>query len=400
MNHKLLSIAALCATLAACNSNNSNQILDGWVVKNEVKNIESIDLEEIADIIDVKPIVGDEPIGQISAINGNSNDFIGSSGGLGETFYHIKDGKLVEKLHAKGNGPNEYLRFLVFSYLPSDNLIYGYDDAKGQIMCYQTSPFKFVSKFETKNHLFCLFTAGGNQVLFTARPPVDECKDVETQELPNGAKISKIKDSSTVYSFDGLSLTKLLSIVKPGDSFSPSVFTRTDNGVLMALQMPKYTIYRYTDSQVEKVVTIDYGEMEMPEPKMKIETQGEMTYIRAVIDDDYSTDCNYPQLIGSTLTYWHRTVLQGNTYNCLAIATPDNVHNYTIGIGGLLMSVTPDMVDNGVYTMLIQGDWEGKINYTEELSPLGKRIIETMKQSDDNPVYLQFRLKDKYLMND
>ena len=61
------------------------------------------------------------------------------------------------------------------------------------------------------------------------------------------------------------------------------------------------------------------------------------------------------------------------------------------------MSVTPDMVDNGVYTMLIEGDWETKINPDEKLSPVGKRIIEAMKGNDYDPVILQFRLKDKYL---
>ena len=396
MNHKLLSIAALCATMMACNSS-KNQPSDEWVIKNEVRDIESIDIEEIAEAIEVQPIVSDEPIDEILGISGNSNDFIGR-GSRGETFYHIKDGKLVEKLHAKGNGPNEYHQLWLFSYLPAENIFYGYDNA-GIIICFQTSPFKFVSKSEIKYYPFSLVAAGGNQVLFTAQPPLDECKNVEIQELGNGAKMYTIKDSNAVYSFDGQSFTKLFCMAKPDDGWGSSVFTRSGNDMLMALQMPKYTIYRYADGNIEKILTIDYGEMEKPEARREIKTEGDRTIVRMIIDGDYSSDCHFPQLNGSTLTYWHRTVLNDNSYNCLAVATPNSIHVYSIKIGGLFISVTPNMVDNGVYTMLIQGDWESKIDSNEELSPLGKRIIEAMKQSDDNPVYLQFRLKDKYLTN-
>ena len=396
MKIKTLTAITICATMIACNSG-KNQIVDGWVIDNDRDDMETIDLQEIADIIDVKPIVSDEPLDEIECLNGTNNNFIACNRQY-RTFYHIRDGKLVDKLNAVGNGPNEYQELRKFSFLPAENLFYGYNSSKGAIMCFQTSPFKFVSKSEIKNYPSSLVAVGRDQLLITSQPPIDECENVELEDLGFGAVVRKIKDSSAVYSFDGHSLTKLFCMAKPGDEFSPSAFTRSGKDLLMLLLMPKHTLYRYSDGQIQKIATIDYGDMEMPEPTIKIESQGaEISAIKIDFEGDYCHGCDFPQIKGSTLAYWQRLVLNNKKYNCLAIATPNNLHVYKICIGGLNIEVTPGMVDNGVYTMVIQGDWESKIDSSEELSPLGKRIIETLKQNDENPIYLQFRLKNKYL---
>ncbi|MBR2195939.1 MAG: 6-bladed beta-propeller [Salinivirgaceae bacterium] len=387
MNHGTLSISALAlaAALTACNSGSKNQTPDGWVIKNEVKDIETIDLEQIAEAIDVIPIKSDEPIDDIQGLSGSSNDFIACNNRW-QKFYHIKDGRLVGKLNAVGNGPNEYGQLLQYSYLPTDSLFYGYD-AKGQIMCYKTQPFKFVSKSPIDIYPHSMIALGRDQMLFTALPPMEDCK-VEVMSIG----INKIIDSSAVYGFDGQTLTKLFCMAKPNDHMTP-VFTRSDDGVLMSLLMPQHTLYRYSDGQIQKIATIDYGEMEMPEPEEKIEKQGDMIMINLIINGDYSTGCYHPQLFGSTLAYWHYTILNDRGRNCIAIATPESVRNYEVRIGGLKSEVHIDMVDNGIYTMLIQGNWESKINDNEEMSETGKRIIEAMKGNDYNPVILQFKLK-------
>lgn len=390
MKNNIVTIAAICATMMACNSGSKNQIPDGWVIKNEVKDIEVIDLEEIAEAIEVKPIVSDEPIDGIQGISGSGNDFIACNDSW-KIFYHIKDGRLVGKLNSAGKGSNEYSQLLQYSYLPAENLFYGYDN-KGQIMCYQTSPFKFESKSSIEIFPHAMVALGRDQIMLMAYPPMSECK-VEIVPLGD-ASIQKITDSCSVYGFDGQTLTKMFCVAK---SDNVPVFTRTTDGLLMSLFMPKHTLYRYADGQKEKIATIDYGDMEMPAPEEKIEKQGDMIMMNFVINGDYSTGCYHPQLYGSTLAYWHYTILNDRGRNCLAIATPQSVRNYEVRIGGLNFEVNIDMVDNGVYTKIIQGDWESKINSNEELSPLGKRIIEAMKHNDENPVVLQFRLKDKYL---
>ena len=377
----------MATALTACNSGSKNQTPDGWVIKNEVKDIETIDLEQIAEAIEVIPIKSDEPIDEIRGISGNSNDFI-ACGNRWQLFYHIKDGKLVDKLNAAGNGPNEYSQLLQFSYLPDENLFYGYDN-KGQIMCFKTSPFKFETRFPLKTYAHSLFALGHNEMLMTALPPEDELKNVEKEQFGDNS-VTVIKDSSVLYRFDGQNLTKLFCIAQGDDG---PVFTRTSNGVLMSLMMPLHTLYRYANGQAEKVLTIDYGEMKMPEPEMSVENVNGVMMINMVIKGDYSTGCYHPQLYGSTLAYWHFTVMNDKGRNCLAIASPEGVRNYEVRIGGLNFEVNIDMVNDGVYTKIIQGDWESKINADEEMSETGKRIIEAMKGNDYNPVILQFKLK-------
>ena len=393
MKTKQLSIAALtlAAVLTACNSGSKNRIPDGWVIKNEVKNIETVDIEQIAEAIEVIPIAADEPIDEIQGISGNSNDFIACSKSR-ETFYHIKDGRLIGKLNAVGRGPNEYNQLQQSSYLPADGLFYGFD-SKGQIMCYKTQPFKFESKSPLEIYPSDMIALGRDQMLFTALPPLDECK-VEAVKVGDMI-MNRIIDSTAVYRFDGQTLTKLFCLAKNKDQFSPSsVFTRSGNDVLMSLLMPQHTLYRYSDGKIKKILTIDYGDMEKPEQKPKnVEVRDGAIYMDMTIPCDYSEGCYHPQLFGSMLVYWHSTILNGILHNCLTIATPESVRNYEVCIGGLNFWVHIDLVDNGTYTMLIQGDWESKINANEELSETGKRIIEAMKGNDDNPVILQFKLK-------
>ncbi len=119
-----------------------------------------------------------------------------------------------------------------------------------------------------------MVAVGRDQLLITSQPPLDECENVEIEDMGFGAVMRKIKDSSAVYSFDGHSLTKLFCMAKPGDEFSPSAFTRSGKDLLMLLLMPKHTLYRYSDGQIQKIATIDYGDMEMPEASIKIESQG------------------------------------------------------------------------------------------------------------------------------
>ena len=170
-----------------------------WFIKNDVTKVKDIAIEDIADEIVVKPIVSDEPIGSIRRIDGVSNDFIAGDGHC-TTFYHIKDGRLVEKLYAVGRGPGEYPTQLVdFAYLSADSLFYGYELNIGQIMCYKTSPFKFDSKFDIKRfaenkHFEDMIVLGRDRILLTFK-----------QLQPDH---SYVYGKCAVYEFDGHSIKK------------------------------------------------------------------------------------------------------------------------------------------------------------------------------------------------
>ncbi len=366
MKTKQLSIAALAlaAALTACNSGSKNQTPDGWVIKNDVWKVEDIDFDKIAEVVDIKPIVTDEPIAELrSVISGNSNDFITSEKLNRKIFYHIVDGRMTEKLAAEGNGPNEYLNLYQFSYLPSDSLLYGYD-TKGQIMCFKTSPFKFVSKYTMEHQVDDMFVLDRDTLLLSLIV-------FENEEKCSG-----------VYKFDGKTLTKIIE--SQYSVLMIPAYVRTDDGVLMSVMNENSYLYRYSNGQMSKIATIDYGDMS------KIET-----FQTGIFQNlkDYAIGCRFANLDGSTLAYWQSPLIEQKNQRYLTIATRDQVQNYKPHIGGTKIDVFPGMVDNGVYTMIIQGDWESKINADEELSETGNRIIEAMKGNDYNPVILQFKLK-------
>ena len=353
-----------------------------WFIKNDITNAKDIAIEDIADDIVVKPILTNEPIGGVRGVSGNCNDFI-IAGDDYKTFYHIKDGRLVGKLHAVGNGPGEYPTQLVgFSYYPADSLFYGYEHNLRKMMCYKTSPFKFVSEFHLK--------------LFAENKRLDDILVLGRDHLLlvwRQIKGYTYSDSCSIHEFDGHSMKKMFDIKKIYDPWDYTLM-RSGNDVLMSILEENSMLYRYVGGKKQKVATIDYGDMEMGRDKVDEKIKGrDVTHFFKLC----ATGCHYVHLTDSVMTYWVNT--HEDYYHYLAIATRDKVQNYKIHIGGLNFDVHSDMVDNGVYTMLIEGDWETKINPDEKLSPVGKRIIEAMKGNDYDPVILQFRLKNKYLMN-
>ena len=372
MNHGKLSIAilTLAAVLTACSNGSKIQNSDEWVIKNDVWKVEDIDFDEIAEVVDIKPIASDEPIAELRPyMSGTSNDFIASDKFHKQIFYHIVDGRMKEKLQAVGNGPNEYNHLYYYSYLPADSLLYGYDH-RGRIIRFRTSPFKFVSYFPTDFFVEDLVALGRDRLLLSAytRP-----------------------DSSSIYEFDGQSMTKVIDVNRYASYIMFPSYSRSDNGVLISVKQENTIVCQYAEGQMTKIATIDYGNMELTKDKEYTTTlEGGIQMLNL---KDFAMGCKYAMFNGTTLAYWYRAVLKQEAHNHLTIATRDQVQNFEPHIGGLKIEVHPGLIDNGIYTMLIQGDWESKINADEEMSETGKRIIEAMKGNDYNPVILQFKLK-------
>ncbi len=375
------------ADVSQSGSKNKKRYTGPWQIKNDVRKVKDIAIEDIAEEIVVRSIVADEPIDHIWGVSGSSNDFIIGNGSR-ETFYHIKDGRLVEKLHAVGHGPGEYsVQLLVFSYLPADSLFCGYDQNRGQILFYKTSPFRFDSKFDikrfAKNKQFEeMIVLGRDHLLLTFKQQKED--------------IAYVYGKCAVYEYDGHSINKVIDIEQDVSyAHACDMFVRSGNDVLMSVLEEKSMLYRYSNGKKTKVATIDYGDMEMDKTKVDIKGDvGDDNVVRTFVSyKECATGCNFAHLTDSVMTYWICPILDDNYYRYLTIATRDNVQNYKVHIGGLNFDVLPNMVDNGVYTMLIQGDWETIINEDEELSPVGKRIIDALKGNDYDPVILQFKLK-------
>ena len=375
------------ADVSQSDSKSKKRNSGSWLIKNDVRKVKDIAIEDIAKEIVVKPIVGDEPIDHIWGVSGSSNDFIIGNGSR-ETFYHIKDGRLVEKLHAIGRGPGEYsVQLLVFSYLPADSLFCGYDQNMGQILFYKTSPFRFDSKFDikrfAKNKQFEeMIVLGRDHLLLTFKQQKED--------------IAYVYGKCAVYEYDGHSINKVIDIEQDVSyAHACDMFVRSGNDVLMSVLEEKSMLYRYSRGKKTKVATIDYGDMEMNKTKVDVKSNvGDDNVVRIYVSyKECATGCYFVHLTDSVMTYWICPILDDNYYRYLTIATRDNVQNYKVHIGGLNFDVLPNMVDNGVYTMLIQGDWETIINEDEELSPVGKRIIDALKGNDYDPVILQFKLK-------
>ena len=174
-------------------------------------------------------------------------------------------------------------------------------------------------------------------------------------------------------------------------------FCKNGDMVYFALPGSGNTIYQYNGTAPQPFARIDYGNYNFDNDLCNIDgnkTEDMMNYFSYTEEKDFAIGCYYLDVNDSAITYWHSPHIGKKFRSYYTVCKDGECHNYSIRIAGLNQKVFPMMIKNGVYTILIQGDWESKIKPDEPLSPLAEKIIEAMKsQNDYNPILVRFRLK-------
>ena len=350
-------------------------------IKNDILDVEEVWLDDIATDIEIQPIVADYPLETFHTICGNDSVFVALDENV-QTMYYVVDNRVVSKLKTVGRGPREYRNIIDIAYSAADKILYALSPDRQSIFCYQMPEFEFISQRDFKLNVNAMIMLDDKNLLLSGYD-YDSCAQsgIYRYNLESGAAERIIEANYVSKTF-----TSTSSFCKKGGS--------------AAVVMPGSgnTIYKYNDTALQPYARIDYGSFNFDNDLCNIDgnkTEDMIKYFSYTEEKDFAIGCYFLDVNGSSITYWHSPHISKKYRKYYTVCKGEESRNYSISIAGLNYKLFPMMIENGVYTTIIQGDWESKIKPDEPLSPLAQRIVEAMKnQNDYNPVLLRFRLKD------
>ena len=376
MKTKILFYLALALVFVSCGSHSP----EVPTIKNDILDVEEVWLDDIATDIDIQPIVADYPLETFLTICGNDSEFVALDENL-QTLYYVVDNRVMSKLKTVGRGPREYQNITGIAYSLADKTLYAYSPDRQSIFCYQMPSFEFAGQRDFKLDVNAMILLDDKYLLLTGYD-YDSCANsgIYRYNLESGA-IDRIIENNYV-----------------GNTFtSTSSFCKKGGNVYFVIPGSGNTIYQYNGTALQPYARIDYGSFNFDNDLCSIDgnkTEDMLKYFSYTDEKDFAIGGYYLDVNDSTITYWHHPHIGKKYRSYYTVCKDGESYNYSISIAGLNYTLFPMMIENGVYTTIIQGDWESKIKPDEPLSPLAQRIVEAMKnQNDYNPVLVRFRLK-------
>lgn len=349
-------------------------------IKNDILEVEEVWLDDIATDIEVQPIVCDYPLETFHTICGNDSEFVALDENV-QTLYYVVDNRVVSKLKTIGRGPREYWNITDIAYSAVDKTLYAYSPDRQSIYCYKMPGFEFAGKRDLKQDVNAMILLDDKNLLLTGYD-YDSCANsgIYRYNLESGAaeRIIEANYISKTYT-------------------SASSFCKKSGNVFFAMPGSGNTIYKYDGTVPQPYARIDFGRFNFDNDLFSIDgnkVEDLIKYASYTEEKDFAIGCYFLDVNGSSITYWHSPHISKKYRKYYTVCKGKESRNYSISIAGLNYKLFPMMIKNGVYTIIIDGDWESKIKPDETLSPLAQRIVEAMKkQNDYNPVLVRFRLK-------
>lgn len=376
MKTKILFFLAAAMFFAAC----SSHLLEVPTIKNDILDVEEVWLDDIATDIEIQPIVADYPLETFHTICGSGSEFVALDENV-QTMYYVVDNRVVSKLKTVGRGPREYRNIIDIAYSAADKTLYAYSPDRHSIYCYRMPGFELIGQCDFKLDVNAMILLDDKNLLLTGYD-YDSCANsgIYRYNLESGA-IERIIEANYI--------SKTYT--------SASSFCKKDGRVYFVMPGFGNTIYQYNGTALQLYARIDYGGFNFDNDLCSIDgnkTEDMLKYFSYTEEKDFALGCYFLDVTSSTITYWHHPHIGKKYRSYYTVCKGKESRNCSISIAGLNYKLFPMMIENGVYTTIIQGDWESKIKPDKPLSPLAQRIVEAMKnQNDYNPILVRFRLK-------
>ena len=371
------SVLLLAAAMVFASCSHSPEVP---TIKNDILEVEEVWLDDIATDIEIQPIVADYPLETFLTICGNDSEFVALDENA-QTMYYVVDNRVVSKLKTVGRGPREYRNITGIAYSAVDKTLYAYSPDRQSIYCYKMPGFEFAGKRDLKQDVNAMILLDDENLLLIGYD-YDSCAQsgICRYNLESGA-IDRIIEANYI--------SKTYT--------SASSFCKKGGDVYFVMPGSGNTIYQYNGTALQPYARIDYGSFNFDSDLFSIDvnkTEDMIKYFSYTEEKDFAIGCYFLDVNGSSITYWHSPHISKKYRKYYTVCKGKESRNYSISIAGLNYKLFPMMIENGVYTTIIDGDWESKIKPGEPLSPLAQRIVEAMKkQNDYNPVLVRFRLK-------
>lgn len=362
---------------------NQNKLHDGIIVINDEDAIEVM-FEDVANDINVVPIVSDEPIDECIKylVSGNEMLMLGMDS---KTIYYFVDNELKGKLCAYGQGPNEYYAIKTFTYSPDEHIIYIVDSYTNKILSYIAPEMKFHGKTDNSNTIQYIAEHDSNSfITLMNSADNDSCflqiidkKDAKCKRVLMNAPFYTVGDADNTmsgYSKHHHSLALSAYINKIG--------TITDDGFQCSLQF-------------------NYGDKNIPEDVMDFQI-GDVRGFPRLIEFANTPEAElclsgdmFPKVSKGTVSFWYQKAM-GSIHELSYYRNSNGniVHYKGFHIPGINRNVSPFCNTEDGYVMVFQGTSDMIRDYNTNPSDLALKIFDVMDhQIENNPVLLFFNIK-------
>lgn len=376
MKRNIIVLSVFSIVVYSCTDNHNNTI------NNDIRNVSKVNIEDIAYDIEIKPIISNEPIESVMSLSGNDCEFVALDNKL-QNMYLIENGNIIAKLNSVGRGPNEYSNITEIAYSPIQNVLYAYSPDKKCIFCYETPTFDLIKKICIVPEITAMYLTDKDNIILS-------CYNYESPaENDYGIFILDPKTES----MNKVTNTNYINSIYTSSS---SFFTKGDT-VYFTLPNHENPIFEYSDNKLTTRICVNYHEMNFSDQLCDTngnETTDMIKYLTYRDDEDYAIGCYYLYISDTVISYWHHPHVNKKYFNYFTICKNNNCQNYIIGIKGLNINIFPLLFRNNTYMTVIEGDWQKLIDKSQPLSPTGEKIIEYMKQqNDNNPIVLSFKMR-------
>lgn len=341
-------------------------------------------LEDCIEEYAIYPLKSDIPINQIEfGMSFDSLTFYKSSNGK-EIYYFINN-EYISKLASIGRGPGEYMNINNYTYNPHNNtIVISSENEKFHI--YSLPDMNIVRTVNRDGFVKGMYPLSDSTIL-----TVNHCDE----KFQNGCGIYIVNINN--------GHSSLIAEIPYINSFwfSGNEFVHTDSSVLIPVSGCPNRIIEYKNNKISDLATITFNNNNIPKEiyAKGINTIDEkMNFTNFFLGNDYKIGCLYPIITDSLTTLWH-TPKTNSQYQYMMLAYNNSSYiNFSFHIPGINRRIIPDYVANGYYVLIIQEPIDYLIDTSENLSKLGKEIIDTMKkQNNNNPILLYFKIKPSIL---
>ena len=368
-------------SFGSCSDNYPEHVIDGNSINDVALSVNSPGLE-IIQIKSSKPMKG---ISDYYVI-GDHLFLVSSDCG---TVYHVLGDSVISVLEKKGRGREEYLRVQCLAYSERDSILMIKDADSEKIIKYQGVNNKVAD---------IIFVDEGINI--TGFNLVDDNKlfamgSIESADYKNkttGGLFCISADDGTL-----LEEVMPLDYLSCGFLFTQDFVQCKDGLVFQKPGAEVNQIFLYKNGELTDLYDFSYNKKwRIPKKKFKNgfdDERAKMEFAQYCGENDYCVGAFMPMKVNDTLYFWSAPrLIEADVVPVLNVCYDGNVEFYSnYSIPGTSIEVIPCFVWRDKYGCFIQGVSEDYKDDSEDLSALGRKVLDVLDKNNGNPIIMLFK---------
>lgn len=372
--NRVLIVSVLLLSVGCQNEKSAYQLADS--------DIKEITLESSFNV-DVRTIKSADPLKSIDGCYSfNGHLFLLSVDK--RTIYYVEKDSVVSKLDKAGRGSGEYLNVNVFAYSEEDSIMYvSHGD---EILKYQGLSNNYVGKIRVDAKISSLNVVNRNTLMATCYLE-DKRNFDEYGIFLLSTETGQITKEVIGLDYDSYYFSQARD------------FYQSNNSIVFPVGGDINKVYRFSEDRLEEITSFQYEKKYRIPKKYKVKDTEDikqlMKYTDFVLNGDYCVGGYYPLVKNDAVLVWSFPFDNGEPFRrILSKLSNGKVNRYSeLQITGTTIILSPYIVWEDKYLFMLQSTSDAILDKENELSALGKKIVDSLNSNEGNPILILFDLQ-------